>query len=85
MNSNHFILSDILIPMDLLSYLHGQYPDRELLSKISQLEAKIEQVEEENREVKENLEFVTIETNVLQESLKEVEDQLAKERERKGG
>lgn len=67
--------------MDLLSFLHDQYPDKDLLMKMSQLELQLEQVKEENREAKENMEFVSIETNVLTESLKETEEQLQKERQ----
>lgn len=41
---------------------------------------RIKQLEDENREIKENLEFVSIEARVMSDALRETEEQLAREK-----
>lgn len=48
--------------------------------KISELTAKLSKIEDENRDLKENIEFVTSEAAVLTESIKELEEMSFKER-----
>ena len=50
------------------------------MMKISELEKELETIREENNEVKENLEFISSERNVLSDAVKELEESLTRER-----
>ena len=51
-----------------------------LMIKISELEKQLEVIREENSEVKENLEFISSERDVLSDAVKELEESLTRER-----
>jgi len=50
------------------------------MTKITELEKQILSVEEESAEVKENLEFITSERNVLSDTIRDLEEALTQEK-----
>ena len=63
------------------SLLYCPDKDRQLLlTKISELEKQVRRTEDENADLKENLDFISSERDVLSDAIRELEDSLNQEK-----